>query len=360
MKILITAPSLDETENVSGISTIVRQIIENGEAEFFHFTAGRQDGERKNINWAAKQIFLVPRFLRQIRKHKIELIHINTALTALSIVRDAALAKTAKFAGVPVLLHIHGGKYLVEDFDNKFLEKLTAKMFDWSNAVIVLSELEKKLLEKRRKISNVRVLQNAVSLENVRIRKPETNEKTIIFLGRMHESKGLRQIVKACRILKNENYKFKFNAYGAGDLKDFFVGEMREILAENFFYGGIISGAEKWNALAESDIFLLPSLYGEGLPIAMLEAMAAENIVVVSEMASIGAVIENGANGFTIEPGNVSQMVGKLKLLLSDEIKINDLRQNARKTIEDRFNFRDYIRNLEKIYEEFLRIKRRS
>lgn len=352
MKILITAPSLDENENVSGISTVVRQIIENADAEFFHFTAGRRDGEKAGANWITKQFFLVPRLLREIKKHKIELVHINTALTALSIVRDAALVRTAKFAGVPILLHIHGGKYLLEDFDNNFLAKLTAKMLDWSNAVVVLSELEKDLVEKRWKNSDVRVLENAVSLKNVKKREAETTEKTIIFLGRMHESKGLREITKACRILKNENIKFKFNAFGAGDLKDFFVSEMREILGGKFFYGGVISGAAKWKALAESDIFLLPSIYGEGLPMAMLEAMAAGNIVVASEMASIGAVIENGANGFAIEPGNISQIVGKLKFLLSDENDLTDLRKNARKTIEEKFNLRDYIEKLEYIYKK--------
>ena len=45
MKIVITAPSLDEHKNVSGISTIVRQIIEHSPHEFSHFKAGREDGE---------------------------------------------------------------------------------------------------------------------------------------------------------------------------------------------------------------------------------------------------------------------------------------------------------------------------
>ncbi len=352
MKVLITAPSLEENKNVSGISSVVRQIIENADADFFHFPAGRKDGEKAGINWIIKQFFLVPKLLREIKKHKIDLVHINAALTPLSILRDAALVRTARFADVPVLLHIHGGKYLVEDFENNFLSTLSKKMFQWSKVVVVLSEFEKELIEKRYKNLKIWFLENAVSIENTKMRKAETIEKTIIFLGRLHESKGLHEIIETCRILKNDGFSFRFNCYGAGDLKDFFVGEMKEILGKKFFYGGIISGAEKWQALAESDIFFLPSRYGEGLPMAMLEALAAGNIVVVSEMASIGGVIEEGVNGFKIEPRNTAQMVEKLKLLISGKIDPENLRKNAAATIAEKYDLKNYIKNLENIYAE--------
>ncbi len=126
---------------------------------------------------------------------------------------------------------------------------------------------------------------------------------------------------------------FRFNCFGAGDLKDYFVAEMTEILGDRFYYGGVISGAEKEKALEEADIFLLPSRYGEGLPMAMLEAMAAGCVVVASEMASIGAVIKDGENGFMIEPNNVSQLAEKLKFLLSGE---EDLKNFERKCARQR------------------------
>ncbi len=352
MQILITAPSLEENENVSGISSVVRQIIENGRDEFVHFTAGRRDGEKTGTGWIAKQTLLTPRLWREIKKRQIELVHINTALTPLSILRDAALCRAAKLAGAGVVLHIHGGKYLVGDFDNKLLKGFTERMFGWADVIVVLSELEKKLLEKRWKGLEIRVLENAVALEKAHLRKPETDDKTLIFLGRLHESKGLHEIIEACRILKNEGFAFNFKCYGAGGLRDFFVGGMTAILGERFQFGGIIAGDEKWSVLAGSDIFLLPSRYGEGLPMALLEAMAAGNVVVVSEMASIGAVVADGVNGFTVEPGNAAQVVEKLRPLLSDEADWKTLRENARRTIGEKFDLTNYIEKLNKIYRE--------
>lgn len=354
MKILITAPSLDVDENVSGISSVVRQIIENSRFDFYHFQAGRKDAEKANGSWVFNQISSVPQFYRQITGEKIEIVHINTALNPLSIMRDAAFVKMARLAKRPILLHLHGGKFLTREFDNKFLAGISERMLKSANVVVVLSELEREIIEKRWRNLNVKVLENAVAVGDTRLQKHNSGEKTIIFLGRLHESKGLHEIVEACRILKNENFEFRFNCFGAGDLKDFFVKEMIEILGDKFYYGGVISGEQKERALSEADIFLLPSRYGEGLPMAMLEAMAVGCVVVVSEMASIGAVIADGENGFTIEPQNVSQLVEKLKSLLSDEKDWESLRRNARETIKKNFNLDDYVKKLEKIYTEII------
>lgn len=355
MNILITAPSLDEKRNVSGISTVARQIIDNSTNRCTHFAAGRQDGEQLNAGWLLRQTNLPLRFFRTIQREKIDVVHINTAFNGFSIVRDFALVKTARAAKRPVLLHVHGGRFLAEDFHGRKLASIAEKMLRASNSIVVLSELEKQIVENRWKNLNVKVLENAVALEEGREPQRNPAQKTIIFLGRLHESKGLNEIIEACQTLKEENFQFRFECFGAGEMRDFFVAEMTKILDESFFYGGVVAGAEKRKALMKADVFLLPSRYGEGLPMAMLEAMAAGCVVVAAEMASIGAVVRDGENGFLIEPKNVSQLVEKLKMLLPGEIDLEVIEKNARKTIEEKFNLRDYIEKLEKIYQELRR-----
>lgn len=352
MKVLITAPSLDETENVSGISTLVRQIIKNGAADFRHFQAGRKDDDKGNLDWIFQQISLAPRFYREIKKEKFDLVHINTALNPLSIGRDFILVKTAKFAGQKVLLHLHGGKFLANEFENNLLKSVTERMLRAASAVVVLSELEKQIVEKRWRNLNVKVLENAVALDEIEPRKKETAEKTIIFLGRLHESKGLHEIIEACRNLKKENFNFRFRCFGAGAMRDFFVAEISKILGDKFDFGGVAAGKEKWKALAGSDIFLLPSRYGEGLPIAMLEAMAAGCVVVAADVASVRAVVKDGENGLLVAPYNTNQVVEKLKTLLSGKADWEKIKRNARRTIEEKFRVEDYTEKLENIYKE--------
>ncbi|MEJ7699684.1 MAG: glycosyltransferase family 4 protein [Pyrinomonadaceae bacterium] len=356
MKILITAPSLNEQENVSGISSVVRLIMRGSRESFYHFQAGRRDGEAAGIDWIFKQMNFVPQFLRAIKREQIDVVHINTALNPLSIVRDFFFVKAARIRRRPIVLHLHGGRFLAADFQSSLLKSLTEKMLRTASVILVLSEMEKQTMTNRWKNLNVRVLENAVAVDEIRklerFENERESEKTIIFLGRLHESKGLHEIIEACRVLKAENFQFRFKCFGAGKLKDFFVREMTTILGNNFFYGGIISGEEKWKQLSRSDIFLLPSTYGEGLPMAMLEAMAAGCVVVVSEMASVGAVIKDGVNGFLVEPRDVPQLIEKLKMLLSGEIDWKTLRRNAQGTVAEKYNLPDYIKKLEEIYAE--------
>lgn len=354
MKILITAPSLDEGKNVSGISTLVREIIKTDENDFVHFVAGRQDGEKKSIGWLMKQIALPVRFRQSIRDQKPDIIHINTALVPLSIMRDASLIFASKRAKTPTLLHLHGGRFLVEDFSNKFLERVAVKMLEAADKIVVLSEIEKENLTRRFQNLKIEVLPNAVSIKESDFEKTSAR-KTLIFLGRLHESKGLHEIIEACKILEKENVDFDFRCFGAGAEKEFFVGEMEKILGENFFYGGVISGEEKWRELFRADIFILPSRYGEGLPIAMLEAMAARCVPIVADVASVRAVVKNGENGFLVEPYNAAQTADVLKNLLSDKFDRQALRENARRTIEENYSMENYVRKLDKIYEEIAR-----
>jgi glycosyltransferase involved in cell wall biosynthesis len=127
---------------------------------------------------------------------------------------------------------------------------------------------------------------------------------------------------------------------------------MSEILGDKFCYGGVVSGAEKWKQLAASDIFLLPSRYGEGLPLAILEAMAAKCVVVAADVASVRAVIADGENGLMVEPYNASQVVEKLKFLLSDRADWSKLQRNARATVEEKYAIGEYVKKLGNLYAE--------
>lgn len=350
MKILITAPSLDETVNVSGISTLVREIINNSREEFSHFTAGRKDGEKAGIGWIFNQIALPVQFLREIRREKPDLVHINTAFVPLSIMRDASFVFVSRFANTPVLLHPNGGRFLIEDFKNKSLEKIAAKMLRSASKILVLSDIEKENLTRRWQDLDIEILPNAISIDETLSAKDIPQRKTILFLGRIHESKGLHEIIEACKTLVKEKFEFDFRCFGTGPEQDFFVGELQKILGKNFYYGGVIAGEEKRKELVKADIFLLPSRYGEGLPLAMLEAMAARCVPVVADVASVRAVIKNGENGFLVEPYSAEQTTENLRNLLSDKVDWKFLSENARQTVKDNYSIADYVEKLSEIY----------
>jgi glycosyltransferase involved in cell wall biosynthesis len=350
MKIVITAPSLDEHKNVSGISTIVRQIIDHSGHEYVHFKAGREDGEPANAKWLVNQALLPIKFFACTKRERPDLVHINTALTDLSIWRDAALSRAAKLAGRPIVLSVHGGKYLVNEFESSRVAAATGNMLRTAKTVVVYSDLEKAEVERRWKGLDVRVLPNAVPHREDAAAERSNEIPVIIFFGRLHESKGLEEIVRACEKLKADGFDFQFNCFGDGPEKDTFLPQMERVLADRFHYGGVLTSAEKFRELDKADIFLLPSIYGEGLPMAILEAMAAGCVIVASEMASVAAVIKDGVNGYLIEPKNTAQLVSRLKMLIDSRSDWLPLQQAAIKTVREDFAISDYIHKLEGIY----------
>lgn len=350
MNVLITAPSLDEKRNVSGISTAVRQVIEHSPHAFSHFKAGREDGEASGPVWLLRQATLPIRFLLRVLREKPDIVHINTALTARSIWRDAALSRAAKLAGRPIVTSLHGGKYLVNDFDSKRLELAAESMLRAAKVVVVLSETEKQAVEGRWKGLDIRVLPNAVPVREEAVPRQDNEVPVIIFLGRLHRSKGLDEIVKACAALKDPGCDLRFRCFGDGPMRESFLSRMQNVLGDRFYYGGVVSGAAKTVELEKADIFLLPSLFGEGLPIAMLEAMATGCVVVASEMASVATVIQDGVNGYLIEPGNTGQLVSRMRSILSDRAAWKPIRDAAVETVRRRFAIAGHIEKLNEIY----------
>ncbi|PYT00117.1 MAG: hypothetical protein DMF63_09115 [Acidobacteria bacterium] len=355
MKVLITSPSLDENENISGISTMISGVIARGDDEFVHFKAGRKDGEKLGLGWLISQAKLPSAFRGAIDTARPDVIHINTALEPKAIVRDAMLARYAK--KYPLVVHVHGGQFAVDEKLPWWMEKAANYLLGAASRIIVLSDGDAESLSRWAPARKFSVLPNAIDTEAFPDADRPWGKKSIVFIGRLHEPKGLSEIVESCRLLKEQGFKFNFVCYGVGPDKEEFLRRMIEIMGDEFHYGGVVSGAEKVKALSTADIFLLPSRF-EGLSLALLEAMAAGCVPVVSARGSMPRVVVDGRNGFLIEPGDITQIVGRLKFLLSEgETGWNEYRSNARETVRTEFDIKNYVAKLKDIYAKTLSSK---
>lgn len=347
---LITAPSLDARQNVSGISTLVKEITEHSNCDFEHFAAGRRDGEKAGPVWLLRQGLLPFRFFLKLLRGSYDLVHVNTALDPLAIYRDAVVTVIAKMLGFPVLVHIHGGRLLFGDSPGRFFVLVLRIMLRVASTVIILSDKEKDLVVKLAPQSRLTVLPNAVATDKAAERQKRKEIKTIVFIGRIHESKGLDEIVKTCRTLLEEGLEFQFRCYGAGPQEKEFTGEMEALLGTSFSHAGVVDAVGKWKALADADIFFLPSRF-EGLPISLLEAMAAECVPVVSRVGSIDSIIEDGRNGFLVEPNDLGSCVEAIRPLLNGETDLAAIGHNARMTVVEDFDMKKYSLRLCELYE---------
>ena len=357
MNILITAPSLNESENVSGISTIVRTIINSNRSSvrFLHFRIGNKDGAPKGFTWALGQLALLPRMARFIRRQRINAVHLNTDFTKASLLRDFVIFSFLKSVmHKPVLLHIHGGYMLMKPPAKGSLFKwITDSMLKRADKNVVLSPVEQRQLREAYGVDS-EVLPNAVEAKLKPVSKNFTEKIRFIFLGRIVQSKGIYLIAEAFKQLKDYHTDCSFTIYGSGPELPGFLRQLESMPTLRFEYKGVAKGEEKWKALEQANVFLLPSLYGEGLPIAMLEAMQAGCVPVVSDDASITTVVKSGVNGLVVKKGDQQALVAAMKNILTERKGLEQLSYAATSTITEHYGISQYMRNLASYYSTFL------
>lgn len=106
--------------------------------------------------------------------------------------------------------------------------------------------------------------------------------------------------------------------------------------------------------LKAADIFVLGSLW-EGLPIALLEAMAMAKTIIASRVDGTIEIIDHLQNGYLVDPANLEENIKQALVQLSaDEGLRKKLQVNARNTVKDRFNAGNMTREIEKVYQQVL------
>lgn len=356
--VAITAPSLDATKNVSGISSVVRVILGTEGFKFAHFQVGSQDSERKNLAWVLSQLSMYAKLPVFLLKNRVSLLHLNTALNPMSIWRDLLIALIARLSGARVLVHLHGGKYLADECHSCIVRLGIRALLGLGTGVAVLSEAEVDIVRLRGYSDGVgvSVLTNSIDLSEVPDIEPEERhgKLRLIFLGRFHESKGLAEIVEAARVLKARSVPFSIRAYGSGPEQEPFCRAMTELLGEDFSFGGVVFGKAKWDALMYSDVFLLPSRHGEGLPMAMLEAMAVGLCVVVTDLASIASVVTSGRNGIIVEKENAGALAAAIEALSVDRAAGVRMAVEAKRIVRSKFSAGEYREKVSELYSQLL------
>lgn len=150
-------------------------------------------------------------------------------------------------------------------------------------------------------------------------RRPPAAVPVVLFTGWLEDFKGVFELAEAARRLVEQGLKFRLVYCGSGIHHDQLVGRCHELgLNEIVEFRGWVNDEEKRAALAEADLFVFPS-HREGLPNALLEAMAAGLAVVTTPVGGIPSVVQTGRNGVLVPPRDAEKLAEAIKLLLLDE-----------------------------------------
>jgi glycosyltransferase involved in cell wall biosynthesis len=139
----------------------------------------------------------------------------------------------------------------------------------------------------------------------------------LLFVGWLDREKGVQELLEACRLLTGTR-RCSLTFVGEGNMSEAaraFV--TANALATVVTFRGWLASAALNDEYAAADVFVLPS-WVEGLPNAMIEAMASRLAVVVSSVGSVPDVIANGREGLLVPPGDVVALSNAISALIDD------------------------------------------
>lgn len=354
-KVIITSPSLAPEDNVSGVSEVVRFIItHNKERKYLHFCIGKKDTEGGGLPRRLLRIVKTYRKWKTfLTSHPDAMVHYSFPLDARSVVRDFFFIAHAYRKHRKMLVHIHGGVYLTKKKRPWIINRIMHRIFSMDVTFVVLSELERKIIQDDFYAKQVEVLPNCVDLTDAQsYTRIYHDEKplTIGYLGRIEENKGMDWLLIATERLRREGMTFKLVLAGKEDGRDDYLEKFSLLLGPCFHYCGIVSGESKKEFLRNLDVFVLPS-YFEGLPMSLLETMSYGCVPVTTSVGSISEVVRDGKNGIIIRKKDEKSIVDALRRLDANRLLFQSLSKEAKQTILTKFSPETFIKRLNKLYQ---------
>lgn len=353
MKVTIVSPSLDVSQNVSGISSVTSFIISrNQKHKYVLFEIGKKDGDQRGLKWVYQMLKIYIKWMRIVIFKEGDILHFNIALSKLSVIRDTPLVLFARLFHRQVILHIHGGELLMLGHYSKLIAIFLNVLLRNRCIKIVLSDLEREALQNKFSCNNVFVLPNCVDLNEARyVNKLDSSIDPIklLFMSRFSVDKGLEFIYQALVRLKERGIKFKYIMAGKGPDEKLYLHRFGKLMGEDFDYRGVVSGSFKTELLKYCDVYLLPSLY-EGLPMGLLESMSFGLVPIVTDVGSIRSVVADGESGIILTEPFSEKIAEAITRLSEDRKYLRELGRNAQSVILENHDPEKYISRLNEIY----------
>lgn len=288
-------------------------------------------------------------FLRMLIGRQVALVHVHSASRG-SFWRKSVFCAIARAFRIPYIFHVHSGEFPM------FVRSECGPLARWwvrhtlwnACSVITLTSSWRAAFLELAPGATIAVLGNPVLMPE-HIGALRGNASHVLFLGRLHEKKGVFDLIRAIPSVLERVPEAKFTLAGDGDLHG--VARQAELLgvrhALNF--AGWVDGAAKEALLASADLLVLPSYY-EAFSVSIVEAMAAGVPVVSTAVGGVPDVLEDGACGVLVPPRDVEALAAALINTLLDTEASARMREWAFVRAKERFSIPKILGALGTIY----------
>ena len=314
-------------------------------------------------NWLAwkHKTFISPGLIRYLRNHlrEYDIVHLQDLISVQAIVT----AKYCKKYDIAYVLTTHGSiPWLNENNSinmifNRFFGN---KIINDASEVITLNKTE---AEQCRKIgvdeNKIETVPNGIDLSEYdnlpkrgefrRKYSIRDDEKMILYMGRLHKSKGVGLLVKAFADLSKELNNVRLVLVGPDDgYLSTLERSTRELkLSDKVLFTGFVTNNIKMAAFVDADIFVTPTF--SGFPVTFLEACACSTPIITTNNGNELDWIHDKV-GYVVEYDK-DQLQDAIIKILSDEKLKEKFGSRGKKLVREEFEWNKIVKKFEVIYE---------
>jgi glycosyltransferase involved in cell wall biosynthesis len=251
---------------------------------------------------------------------------------------------------------------------NWFLRIFEERMLERSNKIIAVSDFTRRELKQYYKVKQdkIRVIHNGVDTSKFqpagdkRKAKEELgfnpDDVAVLSVGRLYARKGLFTLIESMPAVVRRFPRVKFIISGKGqsnEMKKLVSHATRLGVRDHIVFTGYFPDRKLPRLYQAADVFAFSTFY-ENLPFAVLEALSTGLPVVTTRVGGIPEMIEDGKNGFLVQPFNSRELSDRVLYFLEHPSAASEMAFLARKIIEERFDWRLIVKKVLKVYDEAL------
>lgn len=303
------------------------------------FVEKKHEGIDLSLPWRLAKLF---------KTHNVDLIHTHNISPWLYGTMGA------RVAGIKAIVHTEHSNLFSNQKKLKITERFLA---NFTNVIIADSkEVKYGLIQQGIKEEKIVIVYNGVEVNLIstsklvlkkRLNLPE-DAIVIGTVARLVPLKNIDLLIEVSLKLFLIYPNLRVVVIGGGPLLNHFKRKAEKLKERIKFLGEINNARELLNIF---DIFVLPSL-SEGMPIAVLEAMATGLPVVATNVGGVSEVVEDSQTGFLVPSGNSNIMAEAIIKILNNPELAKTMGEEGKKRVKEKFSLEKMVNDYEFLYEE--------
>lgn len=265
------------------------------------------------------------KYIQLLIIYKPQIIHLNSGFDRNSLLRDVPFSVVSKLLFKSLIFKVHGSQYELLKNNNRFLRLLIRIYFWGAKRVGLLSEYEKiEFINELGYSKKLIVVKNIVESVNETTYDRDYKDRDFkyngVFASRVVKGKGLEDLIMALPIVLKEKPSFKLVVAGDGlNLSD--CKELADNLGvrKNIEWLGFLSHDNVLKLFSDSEMLIFPSLFPEGMPMVMVEAMSKGLPVITTRTRFARSYLKENENVLFVENGKPDEIANKILLLLNNK-----------------------------------------